>query len=679
MNKEFKKISTFSEGKEREQNISKETKDNQEISSERDFQRLLEHSISEVYNNQRDIIEKASRRIESINHFSNLFEEKRNNIFEQGGFKKKIEEIIGKISSLTRETIRQIRDLVSNQPEVIHFSEMINLDIAEIQNAEVGNVEMQALEQPKAEDAERASVENPKTLIEEKNRNQETQTSFPEQQNEDQQENTQAENQESKEQKELKEYLEREVFPKFKLSVEDEERALAEAPEERREILKRSFENSRKSLEVFYTKFVIDGVVDRYAVDRAEKKLNFEILAPILESSILEIKPRLNELGIDISLSSIGFTPETADIEEVMKALSKINQMIESIIRERVEKEIVESLLQKGEYRGIYAPQERWQDEEFMEQIGRQLDILKRQAINEAIGEIGFLDWMEQTRNRLNKPFIMQPFTIQESLTTTRIPEIDARKYKVYKSKEEITQLLEEEIDRAEQTGFLCINITAAKFEKVLSEGGFRDIFSLSEEDLRAMKDITGRGDRFYLDQRTVIEQALGIYNPEIPTLYGTYASENGIDEKRGGAPAYGAIFLKLKPEVQASFCEGDSMSGCNDIADEKLAREGIYIGTHWAEAAKRRQIALEHVSIIKGMNNAYRKIMNQLGHGVHPFGYIEAHIKGLKLEDIESINIPRSFAEGILIESIDAGNYESLVKRLQQDPYWKDKINIID
>ena len=66
-------------------------------------------------------------------------------------------------------------------------------------------------------------------------------------------------NSRTKRKRELNEYLEREVFTKFNLTAEDQERVLAETPENRREVLERSFENSRKSLEAFYEKQVVVG------------------------------------------------------------------------------------------------------------------------------------------------------------------------------------------------------------------------------------------------------------------------------------------------------------------------------------------------------------------------------------------------------------------------------------
>jgi hypothetical protein len=122
--------------------------DDQEI-SESEFQKLLADSIKKVSNSQNSLIESVSRRIENINSSSNLSKEKCNAIFEQGGFKRKIAEIKGKIFYLAQRTINKIKKLVPGQPAVIHFSEMAELNTQKAQNAEIESIEIQSAEQPK--------------------------------------------------------------------------------------------------------------------------------------------------------------------------------------------------------------------------------------------------------------------------------------------------------------------------------------------------------------------------------------------------------------------------------------------------------------------------------------------------------------------------------------------------
>ena len=75
-------------------------------------------------------------------------------------------------------------------------------------------------------------------------------------------------------------------------------------------------------------------------------------------------------------------------------------------------------------------------------------------------------------------------------------------------------------------------------------------------------------------------------------------------------------------------------MSGGNDIAHENYLKLVYLLALTGAEAAKARQIAPEHAALIKGMNNADKKIEWQLGRGINVLRLFKAHIKGLNIED---------------------------------------------
>jgi len=312
---------------------------------------------------------------------------------------------------------------------------------------------------------------------------------------------------------------------------------------------------------------------------------------------------------------------------------------------------------------------EQQSDEELMENYYKQLKTLINQEVREALDLLGFSSWAIRAIEKINKPYSLEDYSV---------PSIDNAQFLVYKTKYEVTQAIEREKNLAERTGFICVNITADKFEKILAQGRFRDIFSLTEEDLKEMRRVFDRGHESYLKQRRIVEQALGIYDPDITITYGTFASENGHDELVGGADIFGDIFLRIRPEVQVTFCEGDSMSGGNTIAEEKLSKIGISTTIDLEEAAKLRQIAPEHVTLIKAMNNYLRRTYLDFGYNLGKINYIEAQIKGLRLEDIESINIPRAIAERLIVFE-SSGDYRTLVKTLLQDPNWKDKVNIIN
>ena len=472
---------------------------------------------------------------------------------------------------------------------------------------------------------------------------------------------SQEEDLEEKEKRELEEYLEKEVFSKFNLTKEDEARALAEVSENKREILTRSFENTRNSLSSLYEMETIEGRVDGHAFDRAKKQLEYDTLAPILENHVAEIQPKLSELGIEISLSSLDFTPETADRNDLYDRLTKINNQLNLTIRKQVEKKMETALSRDGEYRGITLPtNEQLSDEVFMEQRGQLISKTINEEARTMENVVGFGEWESQAKQKLEKPF-----KLTSDKSRGPIQQVNSNDFRVKKSREEITELLEAEKIRAEQTGFLCVNITAAKLETILTKGGFKDIFALNEKELEEMRRTRETGDNSYMDQRKTIEQALGVYSPESSTVYGTYSSNNDNDERRGGAAFYGNIFLKLKPSTEAVFCEGDSMSRGNEIADNKLNMLGIK-NLDYANHAKARQIAPEQINLVKAMSNTFKKIENSLGKSVSVMGYTEAHIKGLRLEDIESINIPKFVLNNYLLSLGDEGDYIGFIEKLQ-------------
>jgi hypothetical protein len=602
--------------------------------NEAGLEKLVNSAHEEVDRGATEVVGRADERINAGPESFGLDKQTGDSMLASGGFGERINTLKANIATLAAKAKAKIADLFDNKPEVIHFSEMAtpvpkSAEVVKEDNPETGAPEVKAIGKEKQANVEETS--------------------------------------EQKEKRELREYVEAEVFKKFGLTKEDEDRMLAEVPEARREILARSFENTRASLETFYQMQVVEGALDWRAIDNERKRLTYELLNPILEESISEIQPRLAELGIDISPDALGFNPATANPSELDNALNVLHQKIEFTARDRVMRAVADGLSQKGEYRGVtVATKEQMADQAFMQDRDKRLQMAENEAIREILEPLGFSEWSSETRTKLRDTFSRSQ------------PEVDGNQFRVRKTREEITDLLNEEKGRADGTNFLCVNISAEKFENVLAEGGFRDIFSLDEQQMEEMQRVGGRGGEFYMKQRKAIEEALGIYDPETPTIYGTYASENGRDEKVGGSEMYGSIFLKLKPSVEATFCEGDSMSEGNIIAGEKL-REAKYgwhdIATQWVESAKARQIAPEHASLIKSISNVNENVENQHNGRVGSFGYLEAQIKGLKLEDIESVNISRWYAEG---KSKSRGYY-SLFKKLQQDPNWKDKINIVE
>lgn len=467
----------------------------------------------------------------------------------------------------------------------------------------------------------------------------------------------------------LKNYLESEVFPTFGLTKEDELRAITEAPSDRREVLQRSFENVRNSLQAFYEMHSIEGEVDAKLFQMAKSRLAYEALAPIVIHSITNIRPVLAKYGIDISLNVLGINSD-ANFSTLrdLRQTDAIRAKLMEAIKDRVADTGYKKQLLRLNANKEWLSEKQLKDHQFMAQWNKEQNerAILYQKINLLFDETGFDTWVSQTKNKLDSVYTL-------GADVPQLTVVEVEKMKVRQTMENMTRLLVAEKILVDATNFLCININPTGLQMVLNGGSFRDVFSLNEEELNEMKNITGRGDNFYLNQRRLTEEALGEYDPDKATIYGTYASKNGTDEVSGGAGMYGSIFLKLKRETSAIFCEGDSMSGRNDVAESKIRRLGID-KLDYVAYVQARQIAPGHVSVAKSISNVHKKIENSLGQNVSPFGYIEAHMKSLDINDIESINIPASVFNNYLNQ-----DYARMVQNLQQNTQWKDRINIIE
>ena len=370
--------------------------------TEADVEEMIQKMEVSISNEENQILESADDRIEGAGTSANIDPEKAESIFTVGGFAERINYIKEKIKTLATETKDKIKSFVSSEPEVIHFKDMIPEHIATTEEIPVAEAEAEKQLYPEVVPIQ--NVENTEEVVE-----------TPEQ----------------KEKRELNEYLEREVFTKFNLTAEDQERVLAETPENRREVLERSFENSRKSLEAFYEKQVVVGAVDDYDVDKAQKQLMYNTLASVLEDGIAEIKPKLLGLGLDVSLGSLGFTPETADRDDLAGKFTEMNNRVRSAIRESMEEKIIRALNENGEYRGITIPtEEQMRDENFMEQRSQQIKQVEYEEIENISNEIGFPEWISQTTTKLDEPFT---FTNPDG-SWRKIPNIDTNRFSFFLS-----------------------------------------------------------------------------------------------------------------------------------------------------------------------------------------------------------------------------------------------------
>jgi len=595
--------------------------------TEDELERGREQALREVESRPAEMMAAADKRIENIPPSVGLDREKGAVIFERGGFGEKIKAIKEKISKLVSTTKEQIQGLLSAKSH--------------------GEIETQP----------------PETNL--------PSESLPEHQPEKFQEHEIAsETQEDKEKREIDEYLQKEVFAKLDLTKEAEDKALAEAPENKREILQRSFQNIRDTIKTSFELDCVEGRIDRNALKLEWEKRRFEVMSPVLEESLKKVQPALAEYGIDVSSASPGFDKEHTDLETLRSKTYEIHDRLKEAIGNKIDHKIASALTESGEYRGVTMPtDEQMKDEQFMDERSNLLKSIMREEEKQQLDTVGFQKWIYETDESLRR-----------LIPTISPPDVD--QFRVKKAPQELARELEDNLDKARSTGFISVNMSASKLEQVLTAGQFKDMFALDEQELAEMKREFGRGDEFYFNQREVMEKALGTYDPNEPTIYGTYASENGMDEKRGGAQMYGSIFLKIRREVKVAYCEGDSMSGGGGDAVQRKIQNANINRLDYASYARARQVAPEHVGVAKALLNIEKTRKAELSNEeLTSIDYIEAHIKNLKLEDIESINVPKSYATG---EKIDFGGesgraHKQFIEKLLADPQWKDKIKIID
>lgn len=145
------------------------------------------------------------------------------------------------------------------------------------------------------------------------------QDALPEEISSDKKEETEG-NLEQKEQIELNEYLNGDVFEKFGLTKEAEEKILYETPEGKREALQRSLENTRDSIRAFFEVYSEQGITDKNSRDAEmdstkdyKVKIQREDLFEALSSEANNVKEKnsvtlnMNWKGVMLMLRDGGF------------------------------------------------------------------------------------------------------------------------------------------------------------------------------------------------------------------------------------------------------------------------------------------------------------------------------------------------------------------------------------
>lgn len=232
--------------------------------------------------------------------------------------------------------------------------------------------------------------------------------------------------------------------------------------------------------------------------------------------------------------------------------------------------------------------------------------------------------------------------------------------FRVVLGKNEVLEEIEEELRRIEETGFLSVNCSLER------------LFTFLAQELPILRGAAVKRETLFEEYgiiREEIESALGF---EKPPIYGAFCSSNGFEEVHG-IPIYGALFLKLKPTVitKTMYCIGDSICGrLPSIEDGILARIANKFRKKdaqttarteydYREWVKRRQICSFHAPLAKAILEFEKKrLINLWGGDQNTLAgmgiYLEAHIPDeIKIEDIESVNIPRSAIKEIKNEDL--------------------------
>lgn len=467
-------------------------------------------------------------------------------------------------------------------------------------------------------------------------------------------------------------YLENNVYKNFGVSHKDEEVALSlETSEVGREQLKRSFENSRNSLSTLYKMETVDGRVDERALSAEQKKRQAEVLYPVLEKSFGDITERMRQSGVELSLKDIDISQDNFDFNSYDRKLRDFGDKFEESVQTKIGERIAQTLSSGQSYKGLNPlTAEEQSDRATRRKWERAFGQIVSEEYDEFLGksQFNYDDFRRQVNDEISK-------------TNSSLPIISREKYRVKTDREQLTNEILEEHQRTKNTGFLNSNISASSLKKVLEGGQFKDVFSMTPEELSKVAGGT-RAFESYLEKRDAIERGLGARQKGDETIvYGTFASDFNDENILGGASQYGDIFIKFKKGTRATYTESDSMAPRDSelVASKPREVDNSVEGrlSDAANDAKSRQVASEHAAIAKALlSHDLKRMAKMRGESNSNFGrhyaYLEAQIIDPTFDDIESINIPKAALAKANDE--EAGFLQSLA----DNPKWQGKINFI-
>src|SRR3989344_4299335 len=239
---------------------------------------IAENKIAEVDRTSEEAIGATDQRLERSKTYYELSPEKTDEILSNGSFKEQLASIADRIRLLAGSTKERILNLISKKEvkknELREERAFTSIEAGEVRNSEEMTDAINIPEKSDQQDAQKLE--------------------------------------------ELREYLSQKIYSKLGISKEQENLALAEAPEEKREAIERSFKNIRDSVEATYDVDTIQGRFDAKNYFEAQEKLQAETLYPIIKEGL----ERKNFAAID--LENLGVKENNVDINRLREGLGDL-------------------------------------------------------------------------------------------------------------------------------------------------------------------------------------------------------------------------------------------------------------------------------------------------------------------------------------------------------------------
>lgn len=540
-----------------------------EVATEEGLEKFVQETEQAIDKDAQKFLEGGKREANELNDAISADEASLQSTEQQGGFRSRLENIAQRVRSAATVGKEKIRNLFRHSPA--QQEKIITTTLV-----------------PETSDAQEPTIESEQSKEQEQLERRK----------------------ESEPLKELQEYLAKEVFPTLGISREQQEAALTETSEDRKEVLERSFENIRGTIESFYEIETIEGRLDQISYQKEKRRRVFEAVTPLL-------KEELEAKGLSFSEEELGL--DVNDIDATNHIAENINKLISNKryeLIEAIEKEVFSIIEKEKRYEDIEVPNEGETNEEIWEEYFKKVRRVINNKVEATLKEKGWTPpWVYELSQKV--AHIAQD-----------MPMIPFENFTIKKSKEQLLVEIVDEQNKVAESQFLCVNIPPKKLEHVLQTGEFKGLFSLDEAEMKKRASELGEGE-LYMQQRKDTEQALGTYNPEKAVIYGTLASADGIEEKYGGASVYGSIFFKLKPEVlqRTLFTEGDSLTiiGLTSSVVKKLEKRSIK-SIDYQNFARARQVSLEHAPLAKTLINIEKQRDTALRGERSPFVYLKSY-----------------------------------------------------